>query len=245
MKLHLARPVRSPRLQFRHFLPLLLLSWSVQSAAPPTPADGVRDDARLLSDAARDEIAQEITNLRESAGLWVMVDTETFLPPDVSPQQRIRVLRDTWLGDKPGLVVSMTRRTEGPPLVDATAPLWQRHGEPHVYAMLQRAANAGTAGATREEKLLSTLRSLLADLRAAEARSQQKEDFFQPQDIWLAAGLATLLAFAALLTIFAVRHKRRTEARRAAVKLLPDVIMPTRLGAPGGGGTVVERSYRK
>lgn len=174
-----------------------------------------------------------------------MVNTETFLPPDVSPQQRIRTLRDAWLEDKPGLVVLMTRRTDGPPLLDATSPLWKKHGEPQLYAVLQRATTAAAAATTREDKLLATLRSLLADLRVGEARSRQSQDFFQPQDLWLASALLALLTLGALLTKLAVQHQIRKASARANAKRLPDLTMPTRLGAPSGGGTVVENPYRK
>lgn len=222
----------------------LLVVRGAGASAPPLPEDGVRDDARILGDALRQELVKELQALHEATGLQVLVDTTTFLPPDIAPAQWIRTLRDGWLAGKPGVIVSLTRRTEGPPLVDASPSLWPLLGDPHVYAIMQRATKAGASGQNLEAKLTASVRSLITDLHSADQRRRQHSAWLLSEERWLAGGLAALLAVAALLTWLMVRRSRRLAAERAAVKLLPDVIMHTRLGAPGGA-SVVEHSYRK
>jgi hypothetical protein len=223
---------------------MLLMASGLRASAPAAPERGVRDDARILSDADRADLERELMALREGTGLTVMIDTATFLPPETSPALWVRRLRDAWLEDAPGAVVFLSRRGGGPPIVDASASLWTRLGDPHVYAMLQRVTKVGSASTSLDVNLLSSVRSLIADLHAADTRSRQTHPLYSAADFWLAMGLAAALLLAAALSTLMVRSERKRAAARASVKVLPDVIMPTRLGA-SRGATVVERSYRK
>lgn len=214
-------------------------------AVPPAPADGILDDARILSDANRQQLAEQIIALRETTGTLLLVETATFRPSDKPPAQILRELREAWLEGKSGVVVSMTREGADLPLVQISPDLWARYGEPQVAAMMRRAVAGTNQAGPLEDKLLACVRSLLADLRTFEAQHASRRSPWQQEDLWLAGLFAGLLLVAALVIYLVVKRNRRLERLRNEVHLLPEVVMSTRLGAPGGGGTVVERSYRK
>lgn len=238
-------PVRLPRLQS----PALLLSITLLSlrllAVPPAPPDGMLDDGRILSDENRAALVQEMQALKESTGTVLMVETATFRETDLPPAAVLKELRETWLADQSGVVVSMTRSGADMPLVQISPDLWSRYGEPQVAAMMRRAVAGAGKATTLEEKLLSCVRSLLGDLREFEAQRAVKSEPWRREDLWLAGLFAGALLVLGLVIAWVVRRNRRLEKQRAEVFLLPDVMMSTRLGANGGGGTVVERSYRR
>lgn len=234
-----------PRLQPCLLILALALPLGALWAVPPAPADGILDDARILSEANRQQLADQIIALRESTGMLLLVETATFRSSDKLPAHILRELREAWLKEKSGVVVSMTREGADLPQVQISPDLWSRYGEPKVAAMMRRAVAGSSRTGQLEDKLLTCVRSLLEDLQTFEAQQTTRQPAWQREELWLAGLFAGLLLLVGLVIFFLVKRSRRLEQLRKEVHLLPDVVMSPRLGAPDGGGTVVERSYRK
>lgn len=245
------------------FIALLLLWGSALSVKaqeepfvpPPAPDDQVLDESRVLSrDPGREEtIAAALAALEAKHGFRMyFVLYDSLYGRDVG--ERARLLRQAWLGDRPGMVLlletdSRTFRIDRP-----TAR--QREVEPGTRLEIPEATDLSSMD------LSETLRKMEGSLKTArdggeyaerlglgmaagvsavfDERSARPEGSTKGRMVLLAIGV---IAVAGLIALLVVAGLKRAEARSLERYVFPKISVGTRLGAPYGGGKVSSRSF--
>lgn len=237
---------RMPSAFLRLCLAVLAGTGALQAfTIPPAPPNGIRDDARVMTEEGRAALAAEIKKFEQRTGIVVVVDTNTYLEQGLSIATRCRLLLDQWVGQRPG-VVFCVNRTSGPDaFIVFSQKLFERYPEPDLTQ---------AAGETREEmakrlapenRLPVGVRVMMGRLDALEKAAARRHQLFHRRDLEMMAGFAAVLMLSGLVTALIVRQRHKAEAADAIKHHFPDVDVAQRLGAPSGGGVVVEISYTR
>ena len=219
-----------------------LLAAESNAPVPPAPVNGLADDARLLSDEATRRIAQAIADLKAESGVSLYVDTQTFLVQGETTTTRARLLREAWVGEKPGLVMSQVRSGASTFSMAFSPALWTLLGEPHLVALQRRVSLARGAQTDNSQKLEAGLDVMVEGLRELAEKSRARPGWGRAE--WtLACGFLLLAGVGALLVWFIGGYLRRREAAQQVTYFFPSVSVAERLGAPHGGGVVAQIHY--
>jgi hypothetical protein len=223
--------------------------------APPAPADGVLDEARIFSrDPGRHQaVAAALQALEEKHGFrFYYVLYSSLYGRDLS--DRAYALQRAWLGESPGIVLVLEtdsrhfRVGQAKQKPDGTGPqadlplTGPKELAPSDLALLVR----GIEGSLREssgteefaERLgtgLATGISTLMDQRAAVPEGTTRSRL-----VLLALGFGAATGLIALLVVAGLK---RAEAKSLERFIFPKAHIGTRLGAPHGGGKVSSRSF--
>jgi hypothetical protein len=246
----------------------LLLAWSLIAAAPlfaqeeeeefiapPPPADGILDEARILSrDTDRHRaIAEAISQLQEKYKFHLYYALYDSLIGSNAGTQAVR-LQKAWLGDQPGIVIVL-ETDSGIFRFGQVAPK-QQEIEPGKNLELAEPLTFSSF------ELTELVRSMEDSLKSAADRS----DYAEKLGIGTAQGISTLLeqreaapggdthvrmvvlaigllAATGLLALLVVAGLKRAEAKSQERYVFPKVNVGMRLGAPFGGGKVSSRSF--
>ena len=207
---------------------------------PARPADGIWDDARLLPDAVHAELAADIHSVRDQAGCEVWLAAVTFVAGDQNIQGLARDLREAWTSGGPSVIIAFDRATSKHSIAPS-ASFWKRYPTPMIIEALRASARpVEQSNAPVEERVAQATRELLSRIRAMEqARVRQHAVLTRREGLlaMLFLGLLAAGGLGAALGLNIWREKRREATR---TYLLPEVEVGMRLGAPYGGGVVVE-----
>ncbi len=198
----------------------------------------------MLDDEAVARLGKEIQALYRETGCRLFVNTVTFLPTDTSLGTHARKLREAWVGDGLGILVAQVRSGSVTPSLQLSPTIWSHFSEPSVAAVLRRTGSAMAEAKLPGEKLVAGVSALAANVRDLEKERRAGQGGWSRKDLALPLAFLGVMGLGAILTSLAGRWLRQREITRQQTYLLPEVVMPTRLGAPNGGGVVVEISYR-
>lgn len=224
--------------------------------APPAPDDGILDQARMFarSPERHAAVAESLAGLEEKHGFRLYYALFDSLYGR-SLEERAHVLRDAWLGDRPGMVLVLetdsrafqigraepgSRETEGgeriPVPGESELPLIELTGlirglEGPLRDTADREAFAEKLGIGMAEGVAMILRE----------RAAAPEGSTRPKMIALAVGL---IAATGLIALLVVAGLKRAESKAMERYVFPKIGVGIRLGAPFGGGKVISRSFR-
>lgn len=224
---------------------LVSLALAVAPALPPAPADGIRDDARVLTSEAKAILAQEMQVFTAETGLRLFIDTNTYLDGDMNPGERCRQLVRAWCGDTPGAVICVDRASKPMHAIQIAPAFWERSSELEVMPALMAAAEQVGQAQVSSDGLAAGARTLMKRLTELEKLAKSRSRVLDHSDWLLAAAFGACLAVGGLVAWILSRWLKRYEKEKAVEHTFPDVEVGQRFGAPNGGGVVVEMSFRK
>ncbi len=226
---------------------LALIGFLTAAAAsvPLAPADGIYDDAHLLSAAVHGSLASEIRSFGQETGIRLLLSTNTYLPADVTISVHGRSLLKAWKGNDPAVLICAVRSSTVAADVQPSEELWDRYTEPEVLGALRQASTILRDGTLNEDQLVAGARLLMQRLRTIHEERQARQQLLHKTDLQLLAAFIGCLVLAAGITGLLVRRVGRHESLQAVKTYFPDAVVSQRLGAPCGGGVSAEISLRR
>lgn len=222
-----------------------LLSMLAAVALPPAPTDGIRDDARVLSEKGRAVLVKEMQAFTERTGLLMFLDTNTFLDGSTNTRLRAKQLLPAWSGARDGVVMCVDRSSQEPPGIQVADAVWKRPNDAEVLAALDEVLRGMNGRAVSEETVTSGLRALMERLTELHHRAADRSSVWKKSDLLLATYFLSSVFIGALLIWIISRRLRRSEGAAAVQHYFPEVVVGQRFGAPYGGGVIVELTYRR
>ena len=221
-------------------LPMLSLCWVASAWAqelPPAPADGVLDDTRALSQPVHEALARELSAFRQKTGIEAWFVATTFLPEGQTLRSHSRLLRQAWSQER-AAVLFLYDRSKGQEMVSLAPPLWQVLPTAGLISARDQAHEKMLeAGKSPEQRLQSSMSVLLQSLLRLHLDQQRASQTPTRDDLRLLRWLLGFLVAGGLIGGIAGRFSRRRHHWRTHDVHLPRIQVPTRLGAPHGGGT--------
>lgn len=220
----------------------------IDPSAPP-PAVGIQDDGFFDSaPEAKQRITARFKKLEADHGFRIFMLVEPVLIGTSAPKLAAE-LQQSWLPDGGGLVIvfesdsrtlGFGRDVDGEPIDGRMAGRLPTHETAAILSSVRDAMDPGLSPATYLETLASTL-------------VKELESYFQRRNAPPPAGRSVRLALLtvgglALLSLVAIGIGALVRLTSMAGKRrfrFPQVDRPERLGAPGGGGNVAVRRFRK
>lgn len=225
-------------------------------AVPPAPEDRVFDEARLFArdPERRQAIVESLETLEDKHGFRIYYALFDSLFGR-SLDERAHVLREAWLGDRPGMVVVLETDSgafqigRAEPEVTEVEPGVEMpiRGDlelsPVELSGLVRDLEGRLRESTGSGDFAARLGTGLAEGVAAilDERAAAPEGGTRPKMIALAVGL---IAATGLIALLVVAGLKRAESKAMERYVFPKIGVGIRLGAPFGGGKVISRSFR-
>lgn len=222
-----------------------LLSLLAVAALPPAPTDGIRDDARVLSERGRATLVKEMQEFNARTGLLMFVDTNTFLDNSTNVRARARQLLPAWSGVRAGVLVCIDRSASEPPCIQVADPIWKRSSEPEVLAVIDEATRRLGEQGMSETTLINGMRLLMEKLSELDQLATARAEVWKHSDRLLATWLLACALLGAACTWLISRRLRSSEGAESAQHWFPDVSVGQRFGAPIGGGVIVVLTYHR
>lgn len=253
--------------RMRNVIAALLSFWTLLAVAfaqeaedftpPPPPADGILDEARILSrDPARYRaIAEAIAELEAKHGFRMYYALyDTLISSNAG--DRAITLQRAWLGEKPGIVL-VIETDRGTFRFEQAAPKKEKIGPAQSMEVADPSSISAFAlgdlihdiePALRESKDRGEFAEKLGIgfsqgvLKLLDERAAAPKDNTRVRMIVLAIGL---LAGTGLVALLVVAGLKRAESKAQERYVFPQVNVGMRLGAPYGGGKISSRSFRE
>ncbi len=219
------------------YLVLTLLHLGAEAAQPP--ADGIQDETHALSDASHVKIASEMAAFRRDLGYDIWLTAQTFIEAGKSLRVHARETRQAWSGNGNAALLAYDRA--GDNLSISFSPgIWDLYPSAQLIHLLQQ---GGLLMADKskppEQRLRESMYGLIRGLRTLEKERVKAALLITPDHARLAMTFGlSLLGGASLLLVLGILVRRR-DVRSAWQSYFPTVSVPTRLGAPCGGGVTV------
>lgn len=222
---------------------------------PPAPEDRVLDESRVLvRDAGRKEtITAALEALEAKHGFRMYFALyDSLYGRDLAG--RARVLREAWLGERPGMVLvletdSRTFRIDRPaaPQKEVTPGTQLEMPEStdlsqmdlsRVVRELEGSLMTAGDGAEFAERLGTGIAAGVSTV--LDEQAALPEGGTKGRTVLLAIGL---IAAAGLVALLVVAGLKRAEAKSLERYVFPKISVGIRLGAPYGGGKISSRSF--
>lgn len=217
----------------------LLSAWAQD--LPPAPAQGLRDDTRALSEETRSALSREISACRQDLNLDLWFTASTFLDSGQTIREEARDLRQFWSPQREAVILAYDRASDTQAL-SLSPGLWERYPSAQILSLLQKSTvSMSDKNLSLENRVATTLRMLIQELRSLEKQRHQSEISLSPEAKRLAKLLALTFGLAAILLGGIGIANRRQELLSAWQSFFPDVQVGTRFGALHGGGVMVEK----
>lgn len=217
----------------------LLSTWAQD--LPPAPAQGLRDDTRALSEETRTKLAEEISACRQDLNLDLWFTASTFLDSGQTILEEARDLRQFWSPQREAVILAYDRASDAYSM-SLSPGLWERYPSAQILSLLQKSAlSMSDKNLSLENRVATTLRAMIQELRNLEKQRHQSEISLSPEARRLAKLLGLTFGLAAILLGGIGIANRRREMLSAWQSFFPDVQVGTRFGALHGGGVMVEK----
>lgn len=200
----------------------------------------VRDEASILSKQLATEIEARIDECEAQSGVELHVVTFAGLD-DYLENRSVEMLHEM-SGADPAVLLAFGWGMEVP-LVKVSPALGDRYPLADLTALLEAALKPFTASnSTLSQKLNASSRVLAEGLSALEKKREVLQSRHFPQELFLSLG-AVVLGSALLMWVAGLWLQK--SAARHEKWYFPDVEVGLRLGAPYGGGLMVQTSASK
>lgn len=223
--------------------------------APPPPADGILDEARIFTRAPErhQAVAEALAALEEKHGFpFYFVLYSSLYGRNL--EDRAHALQKAWLGDSPGMVVVLETDSRNFRQSQAAFESDQVPGgkslpvagpkelAPTDLGAIGRSMEASLRQASSSEDYAERLAIGLTSgiSKVLDERAAAPEGSTRGRLVLLAVGFG---AAAGLIALLVVAGLKRAEARALERFVFPKATVGTRLGAPFGGGKVSSRSF--
>jgi len=220
---------------------LVLVADNAQAQGQP-PADGIQDDARAISSEMHQQLAGELQQFREDLKCDAWITASSFTPTSVTVRRQAQVTRRAWSGDRPAVLMAYDRASDSTAF-SFSPVLWERYSAAHLVEIMQETRRIfSDRGLALDERFALATRQWTERLREMEAVRLRQSLFLQSDERRFAKLIVMLLSGGALVAAILGYASRRHAAISERQHLLPDVEVAMRLGAPCGGGVMVETS---
>jgi len=241
---------------------LLLAFWIIVAGAraagppgPPAPADGVHDDAAVLSGPQRTAAVRAVADAR-AAGVSMYVALYRSITGETI-EERAERLKAAWCPEEAGLLVVADTGTNQCTYLSHVAETGRLSAPALQRIFSEASAAAAAVEGTSADKMIVVIENLVPRLRAAVTRPPETVPYrFDPQAwmdrlglrTWEVAGGGALAGAGLLALILGLRRRRRRQEVPPAVPVqalyFPTVVVGQRFGAPCGGGVMAEVRFR-
>jgi hypothetical protein len=223
--------------------------------APPPPADGILDEARMFvrSPERHKAIAGTLAALEEKHRFpFYFVLYNSLYGRNLD--ERAHVLQKAWLGEGPGIVLVLetdsrlfgvgqaSSKKDQPPQVATLPVAGPKEVAPSDLVAIMRGMENSLRGPASSEEYAERLATGLAGgiSKLLDERATAPEGKTKSRLVLLAVGFGAAVG---LLSLLVVAGLKRAEARALERFVFPKATVGTRLGAPFGGGKVSSRSF--
>lgn len=243
----LPRPIGLSPGRLGRVLALLLmvsLAWMQTAAGAttelPPPADGILDDTRALEPATRALIAEDLKKLGEDLKCRTWLIAISFPPSGQNLRQYIRETRRHWSPDQPAILLGYDRSDNR--LGYSFSPdIWNRHPAGLLADLTRRTDEImAREGMTTDERLSLAVQGFSSTMRQLESVRLQQQLRFAAPEKKLFFLFAPLILIGAGIAAWFGSFSRKHEQHGSQEYHLPEVAVGQRLGAPYGGGLIVE-----
>lgn len=210
---------------------------------PPVPADGLYDDASVLSDAQRAAAVKAVANAR-AAGVDLHVALYSYIVGETI-ERRAERLKEVWCPEGSGLlVVADTSTNQCTYLSHVADTEWLSTSELQRIFTEASAVAAATEG-TSADKVLVVIENLAPRLREAMEKHRSLTRYrVSPRAWWIVGSVAASILALSVLTVLARWLLHRHRQATATVPLyFPTVTVGERFGGSFGGGVIAEVSF--
>lgn len=223
--------------------------------APPPPADGILDEARMFvrSPERHKAVAEALAALEEKHGFRFYFALYSSLYGR-NLEDRAHALQQAWLGESPGMVL----------VLETDSKTFRQSQTPSKVEQVPEGANLPVTGP--KEFSPSDLTAIGRTMDESLRQASSSEDYAERLAIGLTSGISKVLderaaapegstksrlvllavgfgAAAGLVSLLVVAGLKRAEAKALERFIFPKATVGTRLGAPFGGGKVSSRSF--
>lgn len=222
----------------------LALTRMLEAAEEPAaaPVSFVLDDARLFDAATVEGMGRALEETERACGVAVYVATSSYLKT-ADTRTRERQLVESWLGDKPGVILTYVRGN-GQTGILPSPELWRRHPADEIARLLTEAGRIlFQPGSEPEQRIRNTVTLLSERLRQLDEDRRSPRGPFTGIERTLAIAVAATIALALLVCWLGASVRRRKAAVLGGPFWFPEASVKPRLGGQFGG-SIGESSTR-
>ncbi len=207
---------------------------------PPAPASGIWDDTRALTEAQQKDLSRLMADFRQQTGCTLWLTAGTYLGPSRTIRQHARELRQKWGGAEPSILLAYDRSGDrhGASLSPAVWGLYP--SERLIHVMQETARIMQNKQQPVDQRLQASILEIIRQLTVLERQRVANQQVFQPAETRLLKVAVPALGVGALLLFIIGTLTRKRDVSRSIRHFFPECQVGQRLGAPFGGGVVVE-----
>ena len=204
------------------------------------PEDGILDDARALSSAMRQQIAEELRTFREEVKCDAWITATSFPPANVTVRRQAQITRRAWSGERPAVLLAYDRASNSTAFSFAPE-MWDRYPAAQLIELIQEVRTVfADRSLSLDERFALGTRLWTDQFREMETVRLRHSLLLQREERHFAKIVALLLAGGALVAAIFGYASRRQTATAEQRHYLPDIAVALRFGAPHGGGVIAE-----
>jgi hypothetical protein len=213
-----------------------------QESLPPKPAQLLYDDARLFTEEEAARMSALLTGCEERTGVRIYLAAFTLLHRPTIHQQAKEMVKP-WLGQENALLLAFHRGTKQSVVV-LSPEMWRRYPSLDLVTTFDLLAADLSAKDQSDagQRMFKAVETAVSAFTKLEDERQVRCRTFTKTELIAAAIFGALLAVLALVAWILNRNLKRRETARNVHYEFPQVEVAMRLGAPLGGGVIVEGS---
>ncbi len=183
----------------------------------------------------------EIVDFTAATGVRLFVKTVAYIDPGITLREVAQQARRELSSEGPAALILVDRGQNGLG-ISHSPELWQRYPLTSLVETLQGALNdaATDRDAALEDKLFAASRRWMSGVRRLEEERRHAARLLQEPDKPILLGYAALLALGGFGILVFTTRRRAAEMEDAGSLEFPNLAVGQRLGAPYGGGHIVE-----
>ena len=211
-----------------------------QEDLPPKPGQLLYDDARLFTQDETVRMNALLSGCEKRTGVRIYLAAFTLLHrPTIHQQARDMV--KPWLGKENALLLAFHRGTKQSVVV-LSPEMWRRFPSLDLFTTFDLLAAKLSAPDQSDaaQRMFNAVETAVSAFTKLEDERQARCRTFTSTEVIAASVFGALLAVLALVAWILNRNLKRRETARNVHYEFPQVEVAMRLGAPLGGGVIVE-----
>jgi hypothetical protein len=199
----------------------------------------VWDDTHAFTGPAKSRLAGALRHFKEERGCEFWVCAMTFVPDSQSVRTYARQLRQAWSGDADAILLAYDR--VGGQSLSLSPSLWNRYPSAAIVALMQEGAKIMNHDEIPlDQRLEQSAVLTMQRVRQWEVQHRAMEQNLPDAQRGMAGVYSAGLGAVSLVVLLICGAARRRERAALNPRSFPAVRVATRLGAPCGGGVIVE-----